>query len=361
MVVLGPPGTGKSFMVDTVVAMIDGFGPGDYFRSQVGRRSDPADLLGVHTLAALNEGRFERNTTNMLPEASVAVIGEFWRAPDSATDDLRSILNEGVFYNGRPQQVPLCTLVVDSNEMPEAGHALADRFTFWLMVKPIMGLGNVKTMLAGATQRLHAVGTTNRPVVEKVIGWKDILKAQGAVAAVAIPDSIHTALAELRAQLAGAGIYPSDRRLVSCLGVMQAQAYRAGRSEVSTEDMALLAHVLWTKPADLPKVQRLVYTISSPFDLRAMDLSSRVEAMATRYTDVLAIADVVTRKQRLLALHVEISGDKHSGRKGLGHDLTALREEATAAGKPLALYPALAAQAKSLGRSLLTSLEALEP
>jgi MoxR-like ATPase len=161
MAVVGPPGSGKSFMVDTVAALIDGFGTEDYFRSQVGRRTEPDDLLGSYTLESLRAGRRRRDTTRKLPNAKVAVISEFWRAPDAATDDLRSIMQEHVFYNGGDAQpAPLCTLVVESNEMPESAHALADRFTFWLVVGHLVSHANRKAMLARAAERLHAVGNT---------------------------------------------------------------------------------------------------------------------------------------------------------------------------------------------------------
>lgn len=359
--IIGPPGAGKSFMVDTVVGLIGGFGPEDYFSSQLGRRSEPDDLFGSYTLESVRAGRYRRDTTRKLPNARVAVIKEFWRAPDAATDDLKSILQERIFYNGGDAQpCELCTLVIDSNEMPESGHALADRFTFWLITRPIMGVGNVKTMLAGATERLHAVGTTNRPVVSPVIAWSAILQAQEAVAAVKIPEGIHTALANLRSRLATAGIFPSDRRLVSCLSVMQAQAYRAGRLEVVSEDMDLLAHVLWTKPAELPKVQRLVYTVSNPYDLRALDLGDDVAKCAREYEALLLVTDVPTRKRGLMSLHVRISGDRRTGRLGIGNHLKTLKEEAEANGKPVTLYPALAAQTKALGMQLLETLKALE-
>lgn len=363
MAMVGPPGSGKSFMVDTIVAMIDGFGPEDYFRSQVGRRTEPDDLLGSYTLESLRAGRRRRDTTRKLPNAQVAVISEFWRAPDAATDDLRSIMQEHVFYNGGDAQpAPLCTLVVESNEMPEPAHALADRFTFWVFVAHLVSNTNRRLMLARAAERLHAVGNTHQPVVDTVISWDALLHAQDAVAAIAIPDNTHDALAGLWTTLGDEGIFPSDRRLNSCLSVMQTEAYRAGRDYVVVEDMVdLLPHVLrWAKPDQLPKLQRYVYAVASPFDLRAMDLSDRLDKLGEDYRSALTVTDVPTRKRRLMALHVDVAGDRRTSRQGFTQHLVALRDEALRAGRPLSLYAPLTARARTLAHQMADTLEALE-
>lgn len=362
MAVVGPPGSGKSYMVDVMAALIDGFGPEDYFRSQVGRRTEPDDLLGSYTLESLRAGRRRRDTTRKLPNARLAAISEFWRAPDSATDDLRSILQEHVFYNGGDAQpTQLCTLVVESNEMPEASHALADRFTFWLVVRHLVSPANRKIMLARAAERLAAVGNTYQPVVAPVIAWADIEAAQREVAAITVGEQVRDALGDLWTGLHREAIYPSDRRLNACLGVMQAEAYRAGRDEVTTDDMALLPHVLrWAKPDQMPKLQRLVYAISSPHDLLALDLSDRIDKLAGDYKRALAEPDVSARKRRLIATHMDVAGDRRTGRNGVTQDLVALRDTAESEGRQLSLYPALASRARGLARQLAATLEAIE-
>jgi hypothetical protein len=181
------------------------------------------------------------------------------------------------------------------------------------------------------------------------------------VSAVKIPADIHVALADLWSALAREGIYPSDRRLNSCLSAMQAEAYRAGREEVSVDDMTLLPYVLrWAKPDQLPKLQRLVYAVSSPYDLRALDLSDKIDKMSQEYEQLLTVADVPNRKRGMIGLHVKVSGDRKTGRTGIGHDLKKLRESAAADGRQVALYAPLAARAKALGQRILDTLESME-
>lgn len=360
---LGTTGVGKTFLSDTFVALIRGIDGEEYFRSQLGRRSDPADILGPHSLPALNAGRWERDTTRKLARAKLAIIGEFWKAPDSARDDLLSILNEGIFYNGGiAEECPLSTLIVDSNEMPEPGHPLADRFTFWVITPPIAGRGNVLAMLQGAAERLRTVGTTTHPFVTPVIGWPEIRIAQHEVTQVKIPDEVLTALVDLRFKLNEAGIFPSERRLVSCLGVLQAEAYRAGRSEAGAEDMTLLAHVLWTKPTELVTVQRQIFAVSSPLDLKLLELSDAIEALDAEYSRALAISDAPTRKRRLIQLQIQLVGDVDPDtgalkKRGYAHDLVDTRD--AAGGRTLALYAPLAARMRGLGDRLFDSMTPL--
>lgn len=344
--IVGTKGIAKTFLTDTLVGLIGGLGPEDYFKAQLGRRSDPADLLGPYTPAALREGRFSRHTAHKLPRARIAHVAEFWKAPDSARDDLLTILNEGWFFNGQaPEDCPLTTMIADSNEMPEGDHPLADRFTFWLVSTPIKGKGNVETMLRGAVDRLHATGTTRRPHVTPMITWAEIEQAQREVAAMPVSDEAITALQTLWSQLADAGINPSPRRLVACLPVMQANAWRSGSGVTSTDDMGILAHVLWTKPSQLPTVQRHIYEVASPLDIEALDLSVLVEELRSSYDALANTPDRDTRKSLALPLHDRATA--------VGEALLDIKARADAAGRRLDLFVPLSNELADLGRKLL--------
>lgn len=348
--VIGVPGVAKTFLADTLVGLIGGLGPHDYFKTQLGPRSDPADLLGPHSPLALRQGLFSRNTAHKLPRARIAHVSEFWRAPDSARDDLLSIMNEGLFYNGEdPEDCPLAVLVADSNTMPEAGHALADRFTFWLVTTPLQGRGNVEAMLRGAVDRLATIGTTRRPSIEApIITWDEIEQAQAEVARIPITAEALAALVDLRAKLAAEGIMPSDRRLVACLPVMQAEAYLAGAAEAGVAHMKRLSNVLWTKPEHKPKVLRLIYAVSSPRDLQVLDLGESVKELLLTYSQIASTADDTTRKARALELHTRVTA--------VGNQLLDINDAAVAEGAPVDLFTTLSATLGDLGRRLLVLL-----
>ena len=105
------------------------------------------------------------------------------------------------------------------------------------------------------------------------------------------------ALATLHFDLQAAGIYPSDRRIGYCVRVMKATAWLAGRPCATTKDMVLLANVLWTKPDQITTVRRLIYALSSPLDLGALDLSSRLDKLTANYTLVAGVDDPDARKR----------------------------------------------------------------
>lgn len=342
--VVGAPGVGKTFLGRVLTGLISGLDGDHYFETQLAPRSDPADLFGAHTTAALRAGQFTRNTEHMLPRARVAHISEFWNAPDAAVAPLNSMLNEGWFYNGGSREsVDLSTLIIDSNGMPPAGHALADRFAIWLVTKPLQSATSVEAMLRGADERTIATGTARRPNVDPVIAWAQIEQAQRAVARIPVGRDAIEALVRLRFKLADASVFPSDRRLVAALGVMKAAAFRAGRAEVTPDDMGMLVHVLWTKPAEIPKVQREIYAVSNPLELLVMDLGVRLTEMQARYLAVVQMEDARDRKRNAVELHRKIMA--------VSRELVALRAQAKAANRRLDLYSPVRSGLRELGKA----------
>jgi MoxR-like ATPase len=95
VLLLGPPGTGKSSLVRAVA---QAFGA-RYFerlltKFTTRRRSGPVSLK------ALENDRYTRITTDKLPEAEIAVIDEtFFRSPENGRQQQRAIQQ---YYSRRP-------------------------------------------------------------------------------------------------------------------------------------------------------------------------------------------------------------------------------------------------------------------
>lgn len=276
---IGPPGIAKSFLTRTLVSLIGDIQDGEYFEWFVTKFSTPEELVGPHSLKALENDRYVRNTDRKLPVAKLAFLDEIFKASSALLNTLLPILNERIFYNGEPDSsIPLSTLICASNETPESATELAalwDRLFFRVNTKRLVNPSNFDGMLRASVQR-YAVKNMTQPV----ISWADITTAQLEVRKVEIPDDVYDAMADLWGSLSKEKIEPSDRRFVECLPVIQAEAYRAGRMTADINDMRLIAHGLWDQQKDQAIVQRLVFELANPLDKVAMEIRDDVDKLA---------------------------------------------------------------------------------
>lgn len=306
---IGAPGIAKSFLTRTLVGLISDMGDGAYYETCLGKMDTPGKLLGPISLRALENDEEVRNTKGRLPEAKVAFIDEIWEGSSALLEYLLPILNERLFHNnGIPTRVPLVTAFMASNKTPERASELAalwDRITFRLFTKPIQNDDNFVLMMRQAAARFSRNGFAGADVLTPVISWDEIVQAQMAVRQVGLSDDVFEALASLRNDLAREGITPSPRRFAEAIPIIQAQAFRAGRSVATIDDMRLLAHVLWNTQDQQPIVQRMVYELANPDDKLAMEMSDSVEGLARELEDLIAKADNTQARSRKA---IEIQG-----------------------------------------------------
>ena len=97
LLVVGPPGTGKSEAVRRVADLLGGH----YFEYLIGRFTEPNELFGPIDLRRLREGVVEVETAGMLPEADVAFLDEVFLGSTAILNTLLGMLNERVFRRGR--------------------------------------------------------------------------------------------------------------------------------------------------------------------------------------------------------------------------------------------------------------------
>lgn len=294
---LGPPGVAKSLLVRTLVDHIDGFGPEDYFERLLTRFSTPEEVFGPPSLHALKQDVYKRNIHGMLPTAKIAFVDEIFKANSSILNSLLAAMNERVFYNDVPIDIPLSTMFSASNELPQGEEldAMYDRIHFRHIMRPIQEPGNFIQMLKG-----QIAG----PVVP-VVTWEEVETAQDQVKAVVVPDDVLEAFNTLRNNLKAQGIEPTDRRFAQCLQIVRGTAWLDGRGTADIDDMKLLRHVLWTTQAEIPHVERLVLELANPLDKEAMDLMEQVEKLAVELDDAIKNSD---NKQALHKKGIELHG-----------------------------------------------------
>src|SRR6266567_107945 len=275
MVLLGPPGTGKSQLVRAIsLRFCDPAGQGlEYFVYLLTRFTTPEELFGPVSVHGLKNDTYERIIVGKLPSAQVAFLDEIFKSSSAVLNILLTILNERVFDNGtKRMNVPLITLFGASNEMPQEAldlEALWDRFLIRMKVGYLTEASFEKLLASQAAPASPATPTS--------MTQAELSKLQEAAAALPIPPAITSALVTLRRDLEKQkGIIASDRRWVQCLRLLQSHALLEGRDAVEEDDLAILALCLWKEEDQIAEIGRIVNKLANPLNAKATELKDRL-------------------------------------------------------------------------------------
>ncbi len=241
---VGPPGTAKSELARRLHRVVGG----RYFERLLTRFTVPEELFGPLSLAALDEGRYERDIDGYLPTASIAFLDEIFKANSAILNALLTLLNEREFDQGVHRiRAPLVSVVAASNEVPdeEALRAFFDRFLFRCAVTPV-----TDAAFGSLLDRIDA------PLaVGPRLSMAELEAAQQAGTTVRVGDAVRTALVELRAFLRQRSIEVSDRRWVRIVRALRIAAACNGRAEVALEDLYLLQFLVSERAEQAQGVQ----------------------------------------------------------------------------------------------------------
>jgi MoxR-like ATPase len=261
---VGPPGTGKSLLIDSLLRwMSDGT---KKFSILLSKFSMPDEVFGPISVKELKEGRYARVTTGKLPEAELAFIDEVFKASSAILNSMLKILNERLFENGSGgmARCPLRIALAASNEWPDAQElgALFDRFLLRKTVTPITRIGRQRLL----RERNH------EPQFTSGITPSELDQAHEEAMRLELTDQAWSVLDEILAELNKEGIHPGDRRMKKAVNVARAYAYLRGADEVEPIHLECLKWALWSDPDQEHKCHKIVCRLSNPTGSKITEL-----------------------------------------------------------------------------------------
>ena len=263
MLMLGDPGTAKSAITYELCSRIEN---GKYFQWMLNKTSDPSEILGPYSIKEMENDKFMRITTGKLPEAHIAFIDECFKANAPVLNILLPIMNEKIFYNdGKPNNIPLMTMIGASNEGPEdeSLNAFYDRFLFRINVHYVKDAANKKRMYTNFINNRRGLGNLTS---KTTITIEEIQALTEASKSIAVPKEIINKFVKFINDLDKQTIHISDRRQNECFKILQASAIVHGRQQVGIDDFKSLIYVLWDKEEQIPLIESTITKMINPFD-----------------------------------------------------------------------------------------------
>ena len=258
VLLVGPPGTGKSRLGSRLAQVLDA----DSFTCQLSRFSTPEELFGPLSLKALKNDQYVRQTEGYLPSAGIAFIDEVFKGNTALLNSLLGIMAERLFEHGstRTSLDDLRCIVGASHHPPDDGDALAalyDRFLIRRHVAPLPHSRRMSLLENAEPLRLSVPLSPPADAIFSIEECKTLMQA--AADTVQIPDEVGYVLAELPKFLSvvtSGTVLVSDRRLLASADLLRVAAYVDGRPSVDLYDCLLLRHVLWDRPSVQLKIDQ---------------------------------------------------------------------------------------------------------
>ncbi len=134
VVLIGPPGTAKTFLVKTLARLLNA----RHYSYLLTRFTSYDEVFGAIDITALTRGEYKRNWSRII-NSEIVFLDEIFKANSAILNALLSLLQERIVYDpltGTEVKASLHTAVGASNEVPEDAElqALYDRFAIRVFV-----------------------------------------------------------------------------------------------------------------------------------------------------------------------------------------------------------------------------------
>ncbi|HTQ48337.1 MAG TPA: AAA family ATPase [Polyangiaceae bacterium] len=239
-VLIGPPGTAKSALIRTFARLMHA----RYFEYLLTRFTEPNEIFGPVDIAAFREGRYERRTEGMLPDAEVVFLDEVFKSNSAILNALLTLLNERRYTSGgQVIKCPLLSAFGASNEVPtdETLTAIYDRFILRIR-NDNLDAYHFQDLLQKGLE--HEVLQMTDAPVQPLVAARELAELQrGLLQRTRFGEDFFSQYKGIVFQIRAEGVSLSDRRVVKILKLFAASAYLDGRPQPDASDFFVLKHV----------------------------------------------------------------------------------------------------------------------
>jgi MoxR-like ATPase len=253
-VLVGPPGTAKSALIRTFARLMDA----RYFEYLLTRFTEPNEIFGPVDIAAFREGRYERRTEGMLPDAEIVFLDEVFKSNSAILNSLLTLLNERRYTSGgKVIRCPLLSAFGAANEVPtdDALTAIYDRFILRIRSDNLDAYHFQDLLQKGIN---HEVLEADAAPVRPLVDARELAELQrGLLARTTYSEEFFSLYKGLVFQVRAEGVTLSDRRVVKLLKLFAASAYLDGRVQPDASDLFVLKHI-WNTEDQAPLLEAIV-------------------------------------------------------------------------------------------------------